>query len=98
MEAEKKYFAGWWLFVLGLVLITGIVFSGVKIYNVVIERQVFKRSHQYREARETETATFRAQLSSIERKLVTETDENVVANLEAQAESIRIHLDSIRNK
>lgn len=102
MEKEKKYFAGWWMWVFALLVLTGIVIFGLKsvglIGRTIVERKVFENSFQYSEARKTEIATFEAQLAEIDRKLVSNLDENTRANLEAQAAAIRIHLNVARNE
>lgn len=99
MEQGKKYFAGWWFWVLLLVVATTFVFGGLRIAGVIGERVIFEQSFQYKEARKTEIATFEAQLAEIDRKLsYASLDENVRVNLEAQAAAIRIQLNVARRK
>jgi hypothetical protein len=98
MDKEKKYFARWWFWVLGLIIATAIIFGILRIAGVIGERIIFEQSFQYKEARKTEIATFEAQLAEIERKLSSPIDENTRANLEAQAASIRIHLKVAKQK
>lgn len=98
MEQEKKYFASWWFWCVGLVFVTSIIFFGLRLAGVIGERVVFEQSHQYQESRKSEIATYTAQLTEIERKLLGQLDENVRINLEAQASAIRIQLQVARSK
>ena len=103
MEEDKKYFGTWWVWVVVLMIATGILFTGLNYLGIigktVVEREVFKRSFQYTEARATAIATYEAQLAEINRKLTgSNIDENTHNNLEAQAASIRIRLANERNK
>lgn len=96
---EKRYFAGWWFWVLMLIAVSLLAFGGLRILGVVGERVVFEQSFQYKEARKTEIATFEAQLAEINHILGYHSlDENVRVNLEAQAASIRIQLNVARRK
>ena len=103
MEAEKKYLGSWWIWILALIigtaiLITGLNYTGI-IGKTVVEREVFKHSYQYTEARATAIAIYEAQLAEINHKLTSsEIDENTRTNLEAQASSIRIRLSAERSK
>ena len=103
MEAEKKYLGGWFVWITVLIIMAGIVFAGLSAVGIigktVVEREVFKRSFQYSEARATAIATYEAQLVEINRKLTnTNLETNTRSNLEAQAASIRIRLASERSK
>lgn len=98
MEQEKKCFAGWWFWVVGLVMVNSVLFFGLKALGVFGERVVFEQSHQYHESRKTEIATYSAQLAEIERKLMGQLDENTRINLEAQVSALRIQLQIARSK
>ncbi len=103
MEQEKKYFAGWWLWVVFLIIISSIIFGVLNyiglIGHTIVERKVFENSFQYSEARKSEIATFEAQLAEIDRKLSNPNlDPNTRTNLEAQAAAIRIQLNVARSK
>lgn len=56
MDGEKKIFGGWWLWVLLLVVISvvalGVLGSGMRIFGVAVEREIFEQSYQ-RSAAET---------------------------------------------
>ncbi len=102
MEFEKKYFARWWIWIVGMLILTSIIFGGLRycgmIGDTIAERVIFENSFQYKEARKTEIATFQAQLAEIERRLTSENDPQIRNNLEAQAASLRIHLNVARSK
>lgn len=103
MDHEKKEFGKWWVWVLFLLMITGVIFTGLNyvglIGRTVVERKVFENSFQYSEARKTEIATFEAQLAQIERKLSNPNlDNNTRTNLQATADSIKIKLNVARRK
>lgn len=102
MEAEKKYFGGWWMWVLFLMLVTGgiLTFFGYagKFTGTVVERKVFENSYQYSEARKGEIAVFQAQLDEINRQLLTEQDPAVRQDLESKAAAIRVQLAAARAK
>jgi len=100
---EKKGFKKWWILILGLIILTSVIFTGLRyvglIGTTVIEREVFKNSFQYKEARKSEIATYNAQLVEIDRKLlISDLDSNTRANMEAQAASIRILLSVAKGK
>lgn len=103
MDSEKKLVGGWWMWILLLLTVSGIVLTGLSyvglIGRTVVERKVFENSFQYSEARKAEVATYQATLSEIERKLATsKIDEGTRANLEAQASGLRIQLSTARAK
>lgn len=103
MDKEKKLVGGWWMWVLLLMIVSGIVLTGLSyvglIGRTVVERKVFENSFQYSEARKAEVAAYQATLAEIERKLATaKIDEGTRANLEAQASGIRIQLNVARAK
>ena len=89
MGSDKKELGKWWMWVLLLILITVGVFTALKPAGMWWERQVMLQSHQYKEARATESMTFKVQLAEIEQRLITETDEGVRNNLLAQQAMLR---------
>ena len=101
MDKEKKEFGRWWMWILGLLVVTTIVttalnYAGI-IGRTVVERKVFENSYQYNEGQRARISIFEAQLAEIERKLVNrELDETTRANLEAQSSSVRIQLGAAR--
>lgn len=99
MEKEKKYFGGWvvWLTVITIGLFA--VGFGLKWAGVFGKRVIFVESHQYKESRKSEIATYNAQLTEIDRQLMnSDLDANVKTNLEAQASAIRIQLQVAKEK
>lgn len=84
MEYEKKYFAGWWLWIVLLLVITGGIFAALKPFGMWWDRQVMLESHQYKEARNTELMAYQAQLAEINSRLSREKDENVRNDLLSQ--------------
>lgn len=103
MEAEKKYFAGWWLWILLLIVVSFPVLFGMRscglIGGTILERKVFENSYQYTEARKTEMLTYQAQLAEIEGKLLNpDLDPSTRTNLEAQASAIRIQLNVVQGR
>lgn len=103
MEAEKKYFGGWFVWILVLLVMATVVFTALGgvglITKTVLHREVLVRSHQYKEARSTEIATFEATLAEIDRQLMnSDLSEKERADLEGQAASTRIMLRTARSK
>jgi hypothetical protein len=96
---SKRFFGGWWLWVLFLLVISIITFFGLRMAGVIGERIVFENSFQYSESVKAEIATFEAQLAEIDRQLSnSELDKQTRENLEAQAAGIRIKLSTARSK
>lgn len=73
METEKKYFAGWWAWVLVLLILTIIVFSGLYYAGIfgrtVVERKVFEQSYQKKEADKEARTSYDAQLAILRSRL-----------------------------
>lgn len=102
MEAEKKYFGGWFMWILFLMVVAGIILTTLgymgKFTGTVVERKVFENSYQYSEARKGEIAVFQAQLAEIESQLLTEQDPAIRQELESKAAAIRVQLAAARAK
>lgn len=103
MDSEKKFVGGWWMWILLLMIVSGVVLTGLNyvglVGRTVVERKVFENSFQSSEARKAEVATYHATLSEIERKLATsKISEGTRANLEAHASGLRIQLNTARAK
>ncbi len=97
--SEKKSFAGWWIFILVLLVVTiGVLgATGVagRIVDVVVEREVFERSFQYQEGKSDQIATYRAQMAELEGHLANpELSAGGRANINAQLSAIRIQLNT----
>ena len=74
IEEEKKEFGLWWLWVLGLIIISIIGLSLLnyfgKIGSTIVERKVFENSYQRSEGLRSQENTWNAQLSSISSQLM----------------------------
>lgn len=103
MDSEKKFVGKWWVWLVFLMICTGIVFTGLSYFGFVgktiVERVVFEKSFQYSEARKSAVATYTAQLVEIDRKLTNpDLEKSTRRNLEAQASGLRIQLSTERSK
>lgn len=103
MDSEKKLVGGWWMWILLLTIVSGLILTGLSYMGLfgrtVVERKVFENSFQYSESRKSEIATYQAQLTEIDRKLMnTELSQSTRVNLEAQASGLRIQLNVARTK
>lgn len=103
MDSEKKDLAGWWLWVLLLIVVSSVVLGVTgafgRVFGVAVEREVLVNSHQYAEARSSEIATYEAQLAELRGQLnrgdLTESDR---ARINGQISGINILLQSARTK
>ena len=101
IDPEKKEFGSWWMWVLGLVVVSIIVLTALNYAGVigktVVEREVFRNSYQYSAGKEQQIATYEAQLAELNSKLSnSQLDATTRANIEAQVSSIRIQLSTAR--
>ena len=99
MESEKKYFGGWWIWVLFLSIITGAVLTGLNyagiIGTTVVERVVFENSYQKHAADKTAISTYQAQLAVLRGRLGNPNlDAGARAEINAQIDSITILMAS----
>lgn len=102
MEKDKKYFGGWWIWIVFLIIATGIVFTGLSytgiIGRTIVERKIFENSYQKRAADEDAVTTYDAQMSLLRRKLnssnLSVEERN---NLQAQIDAILILKSSKEN-
>lgn len=73
MEGEKKYIGGWWVWIVLLLIGTGIVFTGLRYVGIlgktVVERKVFENSYQKSESDKTASTVYTAELAMLRRKL-----------------------------
>lgn len=102
-DLGKRIFGAWWMWVLGLIVVSIIVLSILDYAGVftrtVVERKVFEESFQYSEARKVEIATYEAQLAELEKKLSNpELDAGTRNEIEAQMSAIRIQLNTARRR
>jgi len=73
MEAEKKYFAGWWFWILLIMVVSVVIFTALNYAGVIgktfVERKVFENSYQKHEADKTASTVYSAQLAQLRAKL-----------------------------
>lgn len=102
MDTEKKEFAGWWLWVLLLVIVSigalSITGFGSRFLSVTADRVIFENSYQKSAADKAKQSALQSQLSEIEARLRSSnlTDEMRV-DLEAQASGMRVQLNALEN-
>lgn len=100
MEAEKRYFGGWWIWILVLIVLTLIVLFGLRSAGLIgwtiVERKVFEESYQKKAGDSAKLATFKAQRLSIEIQL-RRTDLTAAerTDLEAQLAAINIQIGAL---
>ena len=95
MEGEKKYLGYWWIWIVFLMIVTGIIFWGLSsvgiIGHTIVEREVFKQSYQKKAADEDAVSTYDAQIVILQRRLrstgITGQERN---EIQAQIDSINI--------
>jgi len=102
MKTEKKYFGSWWVWIVFLMFITGIVAWGLSAVGIigrtVVEREVFKRSYQKKAADEDALSTYDAQITVLQRRLrAGDITEDEKSEIQAQIDSITILKSSKRN-
>lgn len=95
MEKEKKYFAGWWLWIVILIFITTILFIGLSYFGIItktiVKRKVFENSYQKHEADKTAKTIYSAQLAQLRAKLNNPNLASSTKNeIQAQIDSIKI--------
>lgn len=95
MDPEKKFFGAWWVWIVTLMLGTFVVFGVLNAFGIigrtVVEREVFERSFQYDQARESQGNIYTAQIAELEAQLQNPNlDAAAKANIEAQLAAIRV--------
>lgn len=101
--SEKKEFLKWTLVVVVafvIVVIVGTVTGAFgRWFGMRVERAVMVESHQYREARSSELATYEAQLAELEGRLAREDlSASQIAEINAQIRSINVLMRSARTR
>jgi len=99
---EKREFAGWWMWILMLLIISITVFSGLRYAGLVgqtyIERKVFEQSYQRQAGDQAKLNTFLASKAEIESQLRRgDLSSATRADYEAQLAAIRIQINSLEN-
>lgn len=94
IEKEKKYFAGWWLWVLLLIVITSVVGFGLRFTGVVGERIIFENSYQKDAADNAKRDMLEAELVGINARLRSGVlNETQRADLEANKAAVQFQLN-----
>lgn len=103
MEQEKKYFAGWWFWILILIIGSGILLTGLNYAGIwgktVVERKVFESSYQYSAGQKDKAAMLESQKAIINSKLMNvNVDELTKQTLQAQLDGINVQLGAMRRE
>ena len=102
MENEKREFGGWWLFTLGLVVISIITFAILgyngKVFGTMVENKVFQESYQRKSGLDAELARYQAELAKINSLLMYEKDRNIIKNLRAQKAMLEVQIETNKRK
>lgn len=103
MHGERREFGKWWVWILGLAILSGVIITALGYAGVftktVVEREVFEQSFQNSEARKSEIATYEAQLAEINSQLADPNlDENTRRSLKAQKSAIEVRLTAAQAK
>jgi len=96
-EMTKRELGGWWMYILGLMVVSILVFTGLNYAGIIgqtaVERVVFEQSYQYTAAQKAKIATLEAQLAENTSQLSNpDLEDSVRANLESQAAGLRVQL------
>lgn len=103
MQEARREGTKWWMWGLGLFILSVVALTSLSYFGVftdtVVERKVFEESFQYNEARESEIATYTAQIAEIDSKLSDPNlDDATRRNLEAQKSAIEVRLNTAKSK
>lgn len=100
MGNERKEFGKWWMWILGLLVVSIIVLSitgyAGKVTNTIVERKVFEESYQKKAGDLSRLNTYRAQLAQVNSLLMTENDPDIISNLKSQRAMLLVQISSIR--
>ena len=103
MREARREARKWWVWALGMLVVTAIVISilsatGV-IFQTEVERRTFERSYQKKAGDRQKIATLEAQLAEINSRLADpKLDPSVAQNFKAQRAAIRVQLRATRNQ
>ena len=103
IDQEKRAMGGWWMWILGLVIVTVVVFAALNyagiIGKTIVERKVFENSYQYSAGQKQKIAIYEAQLAELKGRLASpDLDSGTRANIKAQASQIRIQLAATKRR
>ncbi len=95
MDEIKRELGSWWMWVLGLTVVTAVVFGVLNSVGLIgrtaVERMVFEESIQRSSAVKAKIATYRAQIAALEGRLAGATVEKK-AEIQGQIDSLNILL------
>ena len=103
MDTEKKEFGKWWMWLLFLLVITGIVGAALNSAGIftktVVERKVFEQSFQRSEGLKQQISVYEADLAGLRARLNDTTlSPSVKAGMMAQKASIESQLRAARSR
>jgi len=98
MQSEKKFVGAWWMWILLLTMLSGIMLGVLNmagsIGKTVVERVVFEQSFQYSEGMKQRAATLEANIAEID--MLIATGQGNQEQLLAQKSVLRVQLNSMR--
>lgn len=96
---EKREFAGWWFFVLALLVLSVPVLWGLNSAGLFlgkkVERAVLVNSHQYIEGMAQRGALLQSNIAEAEAVLAGTSDSEVRKNIQSQLSALRAQLNAI---
>jgi uncharacterized membrane protein len=100
--SEKTEFAGWWVWILMLLVLSVIMFTGLSyvglIGKTVIQRKVFEQSYQRQAGDQAKLNTFLSSKAEIEAQLSrNDLSSAQRADYLAQLAAIRVQINSLEN-
>lgn len=103
MDNYKKEFSRWFMLVIGLLIISTIIFTGLNylgiLGNTVVERKVFENSYQYSAGQKDKEAMLQSQKAMIQSKLrSTVIKEEEKAILQSQLDGIEVQLNALERR
>lgn len=97
IEQEKRYFAGWWIWILLLVFLTGVAGFGLRYFGVVGERIIFENSYQKSASENAKRDSLEAELVGINSRLSGSLTETQREDLMAQKRAVTFQLNKLEN-
>lgn len=100
---EKAEFGGWWIFILGLVIVSVVILGALgyagKFTGTVVERKVFEQSYQRSESYKERIATLEASLVELRaREQQPNLSDNTKAEIATQISAITAQLNAARSQ
>ena len=100
IDQDKREVGGWWMWILALVVVTVVVFGGLRMTGTwgqtAVERMIFETSYQKDASDKRQTAIWRAQIAEIDTTLLgMDSDDPLRSGLEAQRSALRVQLSTV---